>query len=200
MIKLQGKLSRKLFVACSGGVDSMVALDFLKRNHDVTVLHFNHGTEHGRQAEEFVSKYCRNNNIKYIRSDIGKNTVPLGASREAWWREKRYAFFDKYSDYPIVTGHHLDDCVETWIWSCLNGTGKIIPYRRNHVIRPFRLNRKRDLELWAALKQVPFIEDTSNEDIHYTRNYIRHKLMDNALIVNPGLHKTIARKVKDDER
>ena len=52
----------------------------------------------------------------------------------------------------------------------------------------------------AALKQVPFIEDTSNEDIHYTRNYIRHKLMDNALIVNPGLHKTIARKVKDDER
>ena len=49
LIKLQGKLPRKISVAVSGGVDSMVALDFLKRNHVVTVLHYNHGTGHSHQ-------------------------------------------------------------------------------------------------------------------------------------------------------
>lgn len=199
MIKIQGKLPRKLYLACSGGVDSMVALDFLRRKHDVTVLHFNHGTEHGRQAEIFVTDYCRENGISIIRDDIGYDSIPPGNNREAWWREKRYRFFESYPGYPVVTAHHLDDCVETWIFTSLRGKGRIIPYRRKHVIRPFRLTRKRDLELWAAMKNVPYIEDDSNEDIHYTRNYIRHKMMENVLAVNPGIHKTIAKKVKEDE-
>ena len=57
MIKLQGKLPRKIYVACSGGIDSMAALDFLKRNHDVFVLYFNHGTHHGMKAMKFLDKY-----------------------------------------------------------------------------------------------------------------------------------------------
>ena len=73
-----------------------------------------------------------------------------------------------------------------------------MPYRRRHVIRPFRLTRKRDLTLWAELNGVPWIEDDSNENIHYTRNYVRHEMMPNVLKVNPGIHKTIAKKVKED--
>jgi tRNA(Ile)-lysidine synthase TilS/MesJ len=179
MIKIQGKLPRKLYLACSGGVDSMVALDFLRRNHQVTVLHFNHGTEHGRKAEDWLTGYCMVNEIPMIRGDIGYDTIPPG--------------------HPVVTAHHLDDCVETWIFTSLRGKGRIIPYRRQHVIRPFRLTRKRDFELWAAMHKVPYIQDDSNEDIHYTRNYIRHKMMENVLAVNPGIHKTIAKKVREDE-
>lgn len=201
MIKLQGKLPRELYLACSGGVDSMVALDFLRRKHDVRVLHFNHGTEHGRKAEKFVVDYCREQGINYIVERVReKETIPPGASKEAWWREKRYAFFDKYDVHPIVTAHHLDDCVETWVWSSMHGTGKIIPYRRNWVVRPFRLSRKRDFELWANLKNVPYIQDDSNEDIHYTRNYIRHEMMSNVLRINPGIHKTISKKILEDEQ
>ncbi len=199
MIKIQGTLSRKLYLACSGGVDSMVALAFLRRNHNVTVLHFNHGTEHGRQAEEFVTDYCRENNIDILRDDIGYDTIPPGNNREAWWREKRYRFFDGYPGHPVVTAHHLDDCVETWVWSSMHGTGKIIPYANKNVIRPFRLNKKRELELWANLHGVEYIEDDSNQDTCYTRNYIRHEMMPNVLRVNPGIHKTIAKKVKQDE-
>lgn len=198
MIKLQGKLPRQLYVACSGGIDSMVVLDFLRNNHEVRVLHFNHGTAHGEEAEKFVTQYCRKNDIGYI-VDRAKGTIPPGASKEAWWRERRYAFFDKYDVHPIITAHHLDDCVETWVWSSMHGNPKIIPYRRNRVVRPFRLNRKRDFELWASLKQVPFIQDESNENIHYTRNFIRHEMMESVLRVNPGIHKVIAKKVKEDE-
>ena len=94
----------------------------------------------------------------------------------------------------------MDDCVETWVWSSMHGTGKIIPYSRNNrVLRPFRMTRKRDLELWADLKNVPHIVDDSNKDTCYTRNYIRHTMMSNVLRINPGIYKTIAKKVKEDE-
>ena len=198
MIHLQGKLPRKLYLACSGGVDSMAALDFLRRNHHVTVLHFDHGTAHGEQAKDFVANYCARNSIG-IRIDSVKQTIPPGPSKEEWWRERRYEFFDDYTDAPVVTCHHLDDCVETWVWSSLHGTGKWIPYRRGNVIRPFRLTRKRDFEMWCGLNNVPWIEDDSNEDIHYTRNYIRHQMMPHVLRVNPGIHKTIAKKVREDD-
>ena len=56
MIKVQSKLPKKLYLACSGGVDSMAALDFLRRKHDIKVLHFNHGTAHGDLAERFVKE------------------------------------------------------------------------------------------------------------------------------------------------
>jgi tRNA(Ile)-lysidine synthase len=82
----------------------------------------------------------------------------------------------------------------------MNGTGKIIPYENKNVVRPFRLNKKKDLKLWCELKNVPFLEDKTNKDITFTRNYIRHKLMPHALKVNPGLHKVIKKKVINDER
>ena len=196
MIKLQGKLPRKLFLACSGGIDSMAALDFLRRNHDVHVLHFDHGTAHGAEARKFVERYCMKHNIPCTTGEA-KGTIPPGPSREEWWREQRYKFLDRFR-LPVVTCHHLDDCVETWVWSSLHGTGKWIPYRRNHVIRPFRLTRKRDFELWCRLNNVPWIEDDSNTDTCYTRNYVRHEMMPHVLRVNPGIHKTIAKKVMED--
>ena len=198
LIKLQGKLPRKISVAVSGGVDSMVALDFLKRNHVITVLHYNHGTGHSDEAEAFVTRYCRDNGIPFLK-DKCKVTAPLGRSRECFWREQRYKFFDKHNNYPLITAHTLDDCVENWIFTSLNGDSRVIPYRRNHVIRPFRKTRKRDLELWANLNNVPYITDPSNNDTIFRRNYIRHKLMPHALEVNPGLYKMISKRVANDE-
>jgi tRNA(Ile)-lysidine synthase len=198
MIKLQGKLPRKIGVAVSGGVDSMAALDFLKRNHEVVVLHVNHGTGHAEEAHAFVVKYCRQNDLEYLTHAV-KGTTPPGRSREDWWREKRYSFLEKVKDFPVVTCHHLDDCVETWLFSSLHGNPKIIPYRRNHIVRPFRKTRKRDFELWAHVHNVPYLIDPSNDDTGFRRNYIRHEMMPHALEVNPGIHKMISKKVAEDE-
>jgi len=197
MIHLQGKLPKKLYVACSGGVDSMGALNFLQRKHDVTVLHFDHGTEHASNARIFLEDYCTTNNIQLRIGEIS-NCKPKRCSNEEWWRNQRYAFFDQYTDAPVVTGHHLDDCVETWIWSSMHGTGKWIPYTRKNVIRPFRLTKKDDFKYWCVFNNVPWIEDDSNKDTCYTRNYIRYKMMPHVLQVNPGIFKVISKKVKED--
>jgi tRNA(Ile)-lysidine synthase len=201
MIKLQGKLPRSVYVGCSGGADSMAVVDFLSRSHDVEVIFYHHGSEHDNAAQQMVYDYCHKKNIECILGGMNKDdTIKPGMSKEDFWRWKRYRFFEQFArpETPVITCHHLDDCAETWIWSSLNGNPSIIPYRRNNVIRPFRLNRKKDLELWAQLQGVPYINDPTNADTVFTRNYIRHELMPHALRVNPGLHKVIKKKVLQD--
>jgi tRNA(Ile)-lysidine synthase len=198
VFKLQGHVSRSIAIACSGGVDSMVIADFLSNNHDVTLLYFNHGTTAGDVAQAFLEQHAHDNNLKLRIGEINDPRAPKGKSTEEHWRKERYKWLDEQARQlgtEIVTGHHLDDCVETWIWSSLNGTGKIVPYRRKQVIRPFRLNTKEQFYKWAEKYSVDFIEDPSNTNTKYMRNYVRHELMPHALRVNPGLHKVVRKKV-----
>lgn len=201
MIKLQGKLPKKIILACSGGVDSMAALDFLSRRHAVQVVYVDHGTVHSRRAELFLTEYCWQHDIRFDEYRIHA-LKPKDLSQEEHWRNERYKILNEVTDaqgIPAVTCHHLDDCVETWIWSSLHGEGKIIPYRRRDVVRPFRLTEKRNFRMWAEVNNVPWVEDDSNKDTCYTRNYIRQKLMPHALQVNPGIAKVVKKKVLEDE-
>jgi len=193
MIKLLGKLPRKLYVACSGGVDSMAALDFLRRNHEVTAAFFDHGTQSSLRALEFLTKYCSLNDIPLVDGAVMRERRK-DESLEEYWRDERYKYFD-YLDGTVVTAHHLDDAVETWIWSSLHGQPKLPQYCRGKVLRPFMLNTKQDLLDWCTTKNVPFYTDESNYDTRYTRNYIRHEMMDHVLRVNPGIQKTIKKKL-----
>lgn len=192
MIKLIGKVPKGEFgVACSGGIDSMVILDFLIRGkYNPNVIYFNHNTEHGMEAEIFITKYCKENNLKL---HIGKTDLKPLSNKEKVWSDLRYEFFSKF-DYPIITGHHLDDCVETYIFSCLRGFQSIIPYSKGNVIRPFLLNEKSVFKKWSDNKNVPFIQDESNDCLDYSRNRIRHEIVPQSLLVNPGL-KTIVKKM-----
>jgi tRNA(Ile)-lysidine synthase len=199
MIQIQGKLDRHVNVACSGGVDSMAVVDFLMRNHNVSILFFDHGTDASRDAREFLmDRYAPSVGLAGMGFQIG-NINRLKNKTESWeeyWREQRYEWFHSF-DEPVITCHHLDDCMETWIFTSLHGEGKIIPYQNKNVIRPFRLNRKSEFVNWCRNKNVPWVEDSSNEDTKYMRNYIRQEIMPKALVVNPGLSKTISKKVKE---
>jgi tRNA(Ile)-lysidine synthase len=62
------------------------------------------------------------------------------------------------------------------------------------VIRPFLLNEKSQFYKWCETKRVPFIEDESNNCVDYSRNRIRHNIVPESLLVNPGL-KTVVRKM-----
>ena len=196
MIRLQGKLPRKLTVACSAGVDSMAVVDFLSNNHDVSLAFVHHGTEEDFDARYFLEEYAHRKNIP-LRVFYGAPYVGTG-SREEYWRDVRYEFL-KSIDEPVVTCHHLDDCVETWVFSSMHGQSKIIPHTRDNVIRPFRLTRKEAFYDWCRRKNVPWLEDKSNLDTSFMRNYIRHEVIQKLLVVNPGLHTMVAKKVEQDK-
>lgn len=196
MIKLTVPLPKSITIACSGGVDSMAIVDFLSRKHDITIAHFNHGTKHGEKAMEFVARYCNNNNLPLL---VGHCVTEKerGQSQEEYWRNERYRFFKGLG--PVITCHHLDDCVETYIWSSLHGTPKVIPLVRNNVLRPFLTTRKQDLVYWCESHNVPWIEDQSNKNTRYTRNYIRNEMMPHVLKVNPGIH-TLVKKIVEGKQ
>jgi tRNA(Ile)-lysidine synthetase-like protein len=191
-----GKLPRKLCVALSGGPDSMAILDFLIRGgRDVTALHFDHGTEHGKEARAFVTEYCIANRIPLIVGTANREQSP-DESPEEFWRNMRYDFFNEIHTYRIVTAHTLDDQVENWIFTSLHGMGRLIPYRRApNIVRPFLTTTKADLLDWCDRKNIPFVTDPGNSDEKYMRSLIRTKIIPEALRVNPGLFKVIKKKV-----
>lgn len=196
MINVLGSIPKKVAVAVSGGSDSMAVLDFLSRsNRDLLVLHFNHGTPFSSKAEAFVKSHCINSGIRFEIGAITRERAS-GESREEYWRNERYAFFSNFLDRKIITCHHLDDAVETWLFTSIHGNPMLIPYSRDNFIRPFLATSKLDLNGWCARKEVPYLEDPSNTDVAYMRNLIRHKLMENVLTINPGIHKVIKKKVK----
>lgn len=200
VIKIQGSISRKVNVACSGGIDSMAVVDFLMKNHDVNLLFFDHGTETSKEAREFLaSRYEPSIHYGGMNLEIGNitRTKKPSESWEEYWRIQRYEWFHSF-DEPVITCHHLDDCVETWIFTSMHGEGKIIPYANQNVIRPFRLNRKSEFENWSRRFNVPWIEDQSNQDTKYMRNFIRHEVMPKVLVINKGIHKVVAKKVEKD--
>lgn len=197
MLKLLGKIPNEKFaVAFSGGIDSVVVADFLLRfpKNDFTLLHFNHQTEHGQEAEQFVKEFAKNKNL-HLEIGTLQNEKLKSQSQEEYWRQERYNFFSKFS-CPIITCHHLNDCIETWIFTSLRGEGKIIPYKRDNFLRPFLLTTKKDIRDWAEKNDLDWIEDKSNSENHHSRNVIRNEMMEICLKVNPGIEKMMRKKIQ----
>lgn len=193
MIRLLDKVPGKVYVAVSGGADSMAALDFLRRGkRQVHALHFDHGTVHGSEARKFVEEYCHSEKIALTVSTIERPRLE-SESLEEYWRNERIRFYREYSDAPVVTGHHLDDAVEWWIFTSLHGNPRLMSIRNpdTNVVRPFLATPKEELISWCVKKKVPHVNDPSNESRNHARNRIRHDIIPHALSVNPGLRTTI---------
>ena len=195
MIKLLGQLPRgPIWVACSGGVDSVVAVDFLRRTREVRIAFFDHGTPTSRRAAEFISLNSQFHGLTVEMAAV-VNQRPPDQSWEEFWREERYRFLESL-DGPVVTAHHLDDAVETYVWRMCHGRSDTVPYRRNNIIRPFLLTPKNELIDWAVRHRLDWVEDQTNQDTGYTRNHIRHRVLPELWKVNPGLSKIVAKLVE----
>jgi tRNA(Ile)-lysidine synthase len=198
LLKILGKLPDPMqmhYVAVSGGVDSMAILHFLlagmNGKRKVSGIFFDHGTETSAKALKFLE----DNQVTYCVHARIHGSKPKDKSWEEWWREERYKFFHSF-EYPVITCHHLDDQIETWLLGAIHGQPKLIPYRNKNVIRPFLLTTKSDLIEYAEKKGVPWIEDQTNMDFAHARNHVRHAIVPEALFINPGIHKVIAKKVR----
>lgn len=193
MIRILGTIPHKVNLAFSGGVDSLAVAHFLKKGgRDVGLLHFNHGCEHSELIEHKCTELALELGLPITLSDsiVPK---PPEMSLEEFWRVERYKFL-RMSKEPVITAHHLDDAVETWVWSALHGKPSIIPIENQGVIRPFLLNEKAEFVKYAVKHGLTPIHDPYNDENHLIRNYIRSNLLPHAYYVNPGLKKVIKKK------
>lgn len=193
MLNILTPIPDSCFIACSGGIDSMVLLDFVwnARKNPVAV-YFNHGTRHGQEAEIFLKEECKHKNIELLIGKISKDKPPE-LSPEEHWRNERYKMFNSLPG-KILTAHHLGDAVEWWVFSSFHGQGKLIPTKNGNVLRPLLATSKKEIKKWAERKEVKYINDPSNDSRAYMRNLIRHDIIPNALKVNPGLETVIRKK------
>lgn len=193
-MKIVGKIPNKLYLACSGGVDSMFAYHFLRQGRrNVTPLYFNHGTEFGDICEKFI----KNLDIGAICGKITKQREK-GRSQEDFWRECRYEFLDKFDDMPVITVHHLDDQIETFIQGIAHGNlNRKIPYKRGNYLRPFLKVKKREIIEYSTRHNLKYMDDPSNLLNKYTRNRIRNTIIPQLLDVNPGLYKSLSKIINN---
>lgn len=173
----------KYILAVSGGVDSMVLLDVLRRlaGVELVVAHFDHGIRpDSKKDREFVGRVARTNNQPYIY-DSGN----LGAAAsEATARDARYAFLRRaqreWGAQAIVTAHHQDDALETAILNLLRGTGRkglSALQSRPDILRPLLHVTKQEIAAYAHAHKLTWREDSTNTDTRYLRNYIRHAIV-----------------------
>ena len=195
MIKLLGKLPIDPVIARSGGPDSMAVVDFILRaRRSFSILHFDHGTSHSREARKLVESFCVDNKISLEVAEI-HGSPPKGESVEKWWRDQRYNVFH-CKDRTVITAHNLNDVAEWWIFTSLRGNSRVMPYRNKNVVRPFLSTKKADLERWCARNSVPYVIDPTNLGDRFSRSLIRKNIMPEALNVCPGFLTTMSKKVK----
>jgi tRNA(Ile)-lysidine synthase len=173
----------KYVLAVSGGIDSMVLLDILKKQQNLclVVAHFDHGVRKNSYSDKrLVEETAQRYNLPFETSE-GK----LGAkASEEDARTARYRFLRsvkrKYQANAIITAHHQDDAIETAFINILRGTGHrgiSAIYLNKEVIRPLLYISKREIKNYAKANKVSWREDSTNEDTKYLRNYIRKHVM-----------------------
>lgn len=196
---------KKMLLAVSGGVDSMVLLTLFSDlpdecRPDIEVAHVNHHLRpESNEEERFVKEYCRQLGIVCHCKQWLESHHPA-SNLEAEARDMRYAFFTKlaqerHCDY-VATAHHGDDQVETILMRLVKGvqfrnTGgiQLVTQRANGLTlcRPLLIFSKERLYEFAKAKNIPYREDQTNQIADYTRNRYRLQVIPNLKKENPNL-------------
>lgn len=185
---------KDVYLAFSGGVDSVVLLDaLLSRKVNVTLLTIDHGTEFSKQEIEFACKVSEIYNLQLITTKIAD--FDKSTSLESFWSRQRFDIFQRMS-MPVLTGHHLDDAVEWYVMSSMQGQSKVLDYQSGNVLRPMLLNSKEDIIKYANKSNLYYLTDPTNSDTSFNlRNKVRHELIGNIKNCFPGIANTVKKLI-----
>ena len=195
MFKLLVKIPRKINLAFSGGVDSLVVAHFLKRGkHDITLLHFNHGCQYSDEIERQCLERAESLSLPIVVGRAASGVCPNGMSLEDFWRRSRYKWLRSFNE-KFITCHHLDDALVSSLTSLLNtGVSKLIPIEDELVLRPFLTTKKSEFEDYAVRHGLNPVIDYYNFDMSKHRNYITHNTLPHILKTHPGYYKVIRKR------
>jgi len=183
---------RQLLVGFSGGLDSTVLLHRLmlwrEQEPDVQIraIHVHHGLS--ANADRWVAhceSLCKAWHIPLIVDRVTLHDEGLGTEAQA--RKARYLAFEKVlqAGEALVTAQHLDDQCETFFLALKRGSGpaglSAMPARTEfagtQLIRPLLGETRISLEKWAQDHDLSWIEDESNQDDSYDRNFLRLRIV-----------------------
>ncbi len=211
-LKMRIQPPSRWLLAVSGGVDSMVMLEVLKRwrkflKCEMMVAHVHHGADakpsqkrFRAKSQKLVEEYCAREKLKFITNTGAalnlKNEADFRAFRQTQlenWRQELQCDF-------VIYAHHRDDLLETRLLRLIRGTGEAglaAMKRSSHKkLRPLLDSSKKDIETYAAQVGLKWLEDPSNENCDALRNWIRHEWLPALEKKQKGATKSLTRSLE----
>jgi tRNA(Ile)-lysidine synthase len=207
----------RLVLGLSGGLDSMVLLEVLRRvaaplGFSLACLHVNHNiSPNARRWAAFCARCCKRHGIALALHEV--DLAPYRAEGlEAAARRARYAVYAGQADADfIVLAQHLDDQAETVLLQLLRGAGvkggAAMPLIRQQgrggkgagapaILRPMLALTRGQIEAYARANKIKWVEDESNADTRYDRNFLRHRVLPVLGQAFPAYRVTLARAAR----
>ena len=198
------KLSR-VCVAFSGGVDSVALLQALWRQKqnlkmDLSAAHFHHGAGSNllfrNRSLKFCQKMCDDLGIELFWTRYeGPKLVSEAEFRESRWNWL-FSLKTKKDIQSLVTGHHAEDQLETRVLHLVRGCGpeglQAMSYQDGPILRPFLNLPKAELRQYLQDLKVRYVEDPSNSNTKYKRNWLREKWLPELESKQQGSLKSLA--------
>ncbi|WP_343128688.1 tRNA lysidine(34) synthetase TilS [Buchnera aphidicola (Kurisakia onigurumii)] len=221
-MKIEDKISKILFkyikkqesilIAYSGGLDSSVLLHelfiFKKKQliKNIRAIHINHlFSSHSISWENHCKKVCNTYKIPLIIKHIDKK-IKKKSNTEEKLRIQRFKIIKKeiLKKEILITAHHLNDQCENFILSVKRGSGitgisGMYEYKKffsNKIIRPLIYTKKKNIYQFAIKNNISWIEDKSNKNNYYDRNFIRNVIFPKLEKKWPNFIKTCSRTIK----
>jgi tRNA(Ile)-lysidine synthase len=207
ILDLLGQYPESTFwVAYSGGLDSHVLLHLLSHHFPTTrlrAIHINHGWHSdAAQWADTCKRTCAQLGIYCDVMSVDAQPKQ-GESLEAYARQARYAAMAEHLERGdcLLTAHHRDDQAETLLLQLLRGAGfpgiasmpVAMPFGKGTLLRPFLQCSKSMLASYAKVNQLTWIEDSSNANTRFNRNFIRHRVLPILQERWPQIQKTLSR-------
>ncbi len=195
------------FLCVSGGLDSMVLLSVLLRlkpQAQFTVAYYHHGISDSQdqqnyrdQSFDLVKNTCAGfSKISFISEVSSTKLISEADCRTARWE---FIKRNVKSNQTILTGHHLDDWVETLTLKLIRGVGAegftAFTMWDGSIFRPFLETKKEVLQHYANAFQLNWIDDPSNDSPHYLRNWLRNDWFKSLDEKNPAGYENYSRSL-----
>lgn len=197
---------KKLLIAISGGVDSVVLTHLLSiLNFNISLAHCNFKLREKESDldENFVLKLGEKLNIKTFTTQFETNKFAQKnkLSTQIAARKLRYNWFEslvnKHQFEYVLTAHHADDNLETFLINLTRGTGLDgltgIPETNGNILRPLIPFSRNEIIDFAKENDINWREDQSNASTKYIRNKIRHQVVPVLKEINPSVLETFAK-------
>ncbi len=181
--------AERYFLACSGGIDSMVLANLLLANNlPIELVHVNYGLrgEASDGDQLFLEDFCKTNGIPFHGKKVNLKEFlsEHGGNLQEEARKVRYTFFEEIlakKGGKLVLAHHADDQVETFFLNLARGGGMMglsgMLAVHGHYLRPLLPFRKQQLLDYAHERDLTWREDHSNAESTYSRNKLRNIIL-----------------------
>lgn len=199
-------INKKYLLAYSGGLDSHVLLHIFAElrssySYHLSAIHINHSiNSHAEQWTEHCAKVCAELNINFITRTL---SISHSNNLEEQLRQHRYQLLENSleANAVLLTAHHQNDQAETILLQLCRGAGvsglaampRIKPFGLGFHARPLLDFTREDLLQYANDHQLKWIEDESNNNSQFTRNFLRHEILPLLSKRWPTVTQTLAR-------